>query len=87
MAGYLIRSKGGNLVMRNPEDGIAYEVGPKEWVFFSDLPKGTGVPGDSDVTVKEVVGKSEGKKAKPYAAKGKLPPLVESEETEEGGDE
>lgn len=80
---YLLRAKGTALVMRDPADGIAYEVPVKDFVQFGELPPGTAAVGDADVEVKEVVGKSSGKKPKPFVLGKKEEPKAKEPEIED----
>jgi regulator of protease activity HflC (stomatin/prohibitin superfamily) len=58
---YAVRSKGRALLVRDcpdqlnrsPEDPL-YEVGPKEYVGFENLPIGTGESGDTDLDVEKI---------------------------------
>jgi hypothetical protein len=51
---YLVKSRGGNFVLRDGvgRDDPVRHVGPREWVIFDNLPNNTSAEGDADVLVR-----------------------------------
>jgi hypothetical protein len=51
---FFVRSKARALKMRDPETGKMLNIGPRQWVPFDVLPRGTTEQGGCDVEVRQV---------------------------------
>jgi hypothetical protein len=49
---FFLRSKGRSLRARDPESGKMQAVGPRKWIPFGELPRGTTELGDTDMDVR-----------------------------------
>jgi hypothetical protein len=51
---FFVRSKARALKMRDPETGKMLNIGPRQWIPFDILPRGTTEQGGCDVEVRTV---------------------------------
>jgi hypothetical protein len=51
---FFVRSRSRALKLRDPETGKMLDIGPRQWVPFDTLPRGTTERGDCDVEVRPV---------------------------------